>query len=102
MAIRASDLPEVAISPGRDELLVPIGGASSLGSALTYSRTVPNGAPWLLALMIVILVIGMVMDAIFGVFTRRIRDKRGPHQQGVTIRLLPRGGGLTSVGLPPR
>lgn len=56
---------------------MPIGGASSLGSALTYSRTVPNGAPWLLALMIVILVIGMVMDAIFGVFTRRIRDKRG-------------------------
>lgn len=59
------------------ELLVPIGGASSLGSALTYSRTVPNGAPWLLALMIVILVIGMLMDAIFGVFTRRIREKRG-------------------------
>jgi NitT/TauT family transport system permease protein len=59
------------------ELLVPIGGASSLGSALTYSRTVPNGAPWLLALMIVILVIGMVMDAIFGVFTRRIRERRG-------------------------
>jgi NitT/TauT family transport system permease protein len=59
------------------ELLVPIGGAASLGSALMYSRTVPNGAPWLLALMIVILVIGMVMDAVFGVFTRRIRQKRG-------------------------
>jgi sulfonate transport system permease protein len=59
------------------ELLVPIGGAASLGSALTYSRTVPNGAPWLLALMIVILIVGMVMDAIFGVFTRRIREKRG-------------------------
>jgi sulfonate transport system permease protein len=59
------------------ELLVPIGGAASLGSALMYSRTVPNGAPWLLALMIVILIIGMVMDAIFGVFTRRIREKRG-------------------------
>jgi hypothetical protein len=27
--------------------------------------------------MIVILVVGMVMDAIFGVFTRRIREKRG-------------------------
>jgi sulfonate transport system permease protein len=59
------------------ELLVPIGGAASLGSALTYSRTVPNGAPWLLALMIVILVVGMIMDAIFGVFTRRIRERRG-------------------------
>jgi sulfonate transport system permease protein len=59
------------------ELLVPIGGASSLGSALTYSRTVPGGAPWLLSLMIVILIIGMVMDAVFGFFTRRIREKRG-------------------------
>ncbi|MBA2559585.1 MAG: ABC transporter permease [Propionibacteriales bacterium] len=60
------------------ELLVPIGGgASSLGGALSYSHTVPGGAPWLLSLMIVILVVGMVMDAIFGVFTRRIRDKRG-------------------------
>ncbi|MDQ1615083.1 MAG: sulfonate transport system permease protein [Actinomycetota bacterium] len=59
------------------ELLVPIGGAASLGSALMYSRTVPNGAPWLLALMIVILIIGMAMDAIFGIFTRRIRQKRG-------------------------
>jgi sulfonate transport system permease protein len=60
------------------ELLVPIGGgASSLGGALNYSHTVPGGAPWLLALMIVILIIGMVVDAIFNVFTRRIRDKRG-------------------------
>ena len=59
------------------ELLVPIGGAISLGSALTYSRTVPNGAPWLLALMIVILVIGMLIDVLFGVVTRRIREKRG-------------------------
>jgi NitT/TauT family transport system permease protein len=59
------------------ELLVPISGASSLGSALTYSRTVPNAAPWLIALMIVILVIGMVIDGIFGFFTRRVRVKRG-------------------------
>jgi NitT/TauT family transport system permease protein len=59
------------------ELLVPIGGASSLGSALAYSRTVVNGAPWLLSLMIVILVIGMVIDGIFGWFTRRMRLKRG-------------------------
>lgn len=59
------------------ELLVPIGGAASLGSALAYSRTVVNGAPWLLALMIVILVIGMVIDGVFGYFTRRMRLKRG-------------------------
>ncbi len=59
------------------ELLVPIGGASSLGSALMYSRTIPNGAPWLLSLMIVILVIGMVIDGIFGFFTRRMRLRRG-------------------------
>lgn len=59
------------------ELLVPIGGAASLGSALTYARTVPNAAPWLISLMIVILVIGMVIDAIFGVITRRVRENRG-------------------------
>jgi NitT/TauT family transport system permease protein len=59
------------------ELLVPIGGASSLGSALAYSRTVVNGAPWLISLMIVILVIGMVIDGVFGWFTRRMRLKRG-------------------------
>jgi NitT/TauT family transport system permease protein len=58
------------------ELLVPIGGASALGSALSYSRSTGN-AVWLLALMIVILIVGMVMDAIFGIFTRRIREKRG-------------------------
>jgi NitT/TauT family transport system permease protein len=60
------------------ELLVPIGGGdSSLGGALKYSEGVQNGQPWLLALMIVILVVGMVMDAIFGVFTRQIRNRRG-------------------------
>jgi NitT/TauT family transport system permease protein len=59
------------------ELLVPFDGASSLGGALAYSRTVIGGAPWLLSLMIVILIIGMVMDAIFGLFTKRIREKRG-------------------------
>lgn len=58
------------------ELLVPIGGASSLGSALAYSRTTGNAA-WLLALMIVILIVGMVIDAIFGVVTRRVRESRG-------------------------
>ncbi len=59
------------------ELLVPFGGANSLGGALNFSRSIPNGAPWLLSLMIVILVIGMVMDAIFGTITKRIRERRG-------------------------
>lgn len=59
------------------ELLVPIGGAASLGSALTYSRTVPDGAPWLFSLMIVVLVVGMVIDALFGSITRRMRSRRG-------------------------
>lgn len=58
------------------ELLVPIGGASALGSALSYSRSQGN-ASWLLALMITILIIGMLIDAMFGVVTRRIREKRG-------------------------
>ncbi len=59
------------------ELLVPIGGAASLGSALAYSRNVVNGAPWLISLMIVILVIGMLIDGVFQFFTRRMRLKRG-------------------------
>ena len=60
------------------ELLVPIGGGdSSLGGALKYSEGVQNGQPWLLALMIVILIVGMVMDSVFGVFTRQIRNRRG-------------------------
>ncbi len=59
------------------ELLVPFDGASSLGGALNYSRSVPGGAEWLLALMIVILILGMVMDAVFGVVTRRVRERRG-------------------------
>ncbi len=60
------------------ELLVPIGGGdSSLGGALKYAGGVPGGQPWLLSIMIVILIVGMVMDAIFGVFTRQIRNRRG-------------------------
>ncbi len=59
------------------ELLVPFDGPSSLGGALNYARSVVGGAPWLLALMIVILIIGMAMDSVFGLFTRRIRAKRG-------------------------
>jgi NitT/TauT family transport system permease protein len=60
------------------ELLVPIGGGdSSLGGALKYAGGVQNGQPWLLSIMIIILIVGMVMDAIFGIFTRQIRNRRG-------------------------
>ena len=59
------------------ELLVPVGGAASLGSALWFSRNVPGGTSWLLALMIVILLIGMVIDSLFGTLTKQIRQRRG-------------------------
>lgn len=31
----------------------------------------------MLALILVILILGMVMDAVFGVVTRRVRERRG-------------------------
>ena len=59
------------------ELLVPIGGAASLGGRLGLLRTTVKRAPWLNTLMIVILIIGMVVDGVFGWFTERMRLKRG-------------------------
>lgn len=59
------------------ELLVPFDGSSSLGAALNYARTNPAGAKWMMSLMIVILIVGMVMDGIFGQITKRVREKRG-------------------------
>jgi len=58
------------------ELLVAIQGSGSLGSALTYARTTGNFIN-LYTFMIVILIIGIVVDAVFGTFTKRIRNKRG-------------------------
>jgi NitT/TauT family transport system permease protein len=58
------------------ELIVAIQGAGSLGSGLTYARTTGNYVN-LYSFMIVILVIGIVVDAVFGLFTKRMRDKRG-------------------------
>lgn len=58
------------------ELLVMIGGAGSLGSALSFARTTGNALN-LYSYMIVILVIGIVVDAVFGAITKRVRDKRG-------------------------
>jgi NitT/TauT family transport system permease protein len=58
------------------ELLVAIGNKPALGVRLDYARTLSD-YPLLISYMIVILVIGIVVDAIFGVADRRIRARRG-------------------------
>ncbi|MEU1885010.1 ABC transporter permease [Micromonospora sp. WMMD987] len=58
------------------ELLVVGISQTSLGAQLTYSRELSD-APWLLATMIVILVVGLVVDAAFGVADRTIRRRWG-------------------------
>jgi NitT/TauT family transport system permease protein len=58
------------------ELLVIVASKPSLGVRLDFARTL-NDTPLLMAYMIVILIIGIVIDAVFGVFDRRIRKSRG-------------------------
>ena len=58
------------------ELLVAIGNKPALGVRLDYARTLSD-YPLLISYMIVILIIGIVVDAIFGVADRRIRSRRG-------------------------
>jgi len=58
------------------ELLVIVGNTSSLGVRLDYARTMSD-APLLVAYMIVILVVGLCVDAIFGAIERRVRATRG-------------------------
>jgi len=58
------------------ELLVIVGNTSSLGVRLDYARTMSD-APLLVAYMIVILVVGLCVDAIFGAIERRVRASRG-------------------------
>jgi NitT/TauT family transport system permease protein len=58
------------------ELLVAIGNKPALGVRLDYARQL-NDYPLLISYMIVILIIGIVVDAIFGVADRRIRARRG-------------------------
>jgi NitT/TauT family transport system permease protein len=55
-----------------------VGGISntSLGAQLTYAREFAD-AEWLLSTMIVILVIGLVVDALFGAADRAIRRRWG-------------------------
>ena len=60
------------------ELLVVIANKASLGQLLQVNRELAD-AQGLLATMLVILIIGIVLDAVvFGTLERRIREKRGP------------------------
>jgi NitT/TauT family transport system permease protein len=58
------------------ELLVSVPGVVALGSDMSNARNLGQ-ADLVIALMIVILVIGMVVDAIFSSATNRIRSRRG-------------------------
>ena len=58
------------------ELLVIVGNTSSLGVRLDYARTMSD-APLLVAYMIVILIVGLCVDAVFGAIERRVRATRG-------------------------
>jgi NitT/TauT family transport system permease protein len=58
------------------ELLVIIAKQPSLGNDLTFAREFAN-APRLIAVMIVILIIGMIVDAIFGAIANGVRRRRG-------------------------
>jgi NitT/TauT family transport system permease protein len=58
------------------ELLVIIAETPSLGTTLDFARQMSK-APELIATMIVILLIGMLVDSIFGAISRTIRRNRG-------------------------
>ncbi|HEX2362302.1 MAG TPA: ABC transporter permease [Jiangellaceae bacterium] len=58
------------------ELLVVIAKQPSLGNDLTFAREFAN-APRLIAVMIVILVIGMIVDGIFSAIANGVRRRRG-------------------------
>lgn len=58
------------------ELLVIIPGFVALGTDLNFARELVQ-APRLIALMIVILILGMIVDAIFSSMSRGIRRRRG-------------------------
>ena len=58
------------------ELLVIIAETPSLGTTLDFARQMSK-APELIATMIVILLIGMLVDTVFGTISRKIRRDRG-------------------------
>ncbi|MGR6321956.1 ABC transporter permease [Micromonospora soli] len=58
------------------ELIVVGISTTSLGAQLTYARELSD-APWLLSTMIVILVVGLLVDAAFGAVDQAIRRRWG-------------------------
>ena len=58
------------------ELLVIIGTTPSLGVRMDFARQLSD-VPLLVAYMIVILIIGIMVDTVFGLSERRIRSRRG-------------------------
>lgn len=58
------------------ELLVVIASRTSIGAQLTYAREL-NEAPRLMAIMIVILVVGLLVDSAFGAADKAIRRRWG-------------------------
>jgi NitT/TauT family transport system permease protein len=58
------------------ELLVVIAAETSLGAQLSYAREMSD-APWLMSTMIVILVVGLLVDGLFGAIDRVIRARWG-------------------------
>jgi NitT/TauT family transport system permease protein len=58
------------------ELLVAIANKPVLGQRLDFARTLSD-YPLLISYMIVILVVGILVDSVFGVVERRVRSKRG-------------------------
>ncbi|MFG2058239.1 ABC transporter permease [Micromonospora sp. NPDC048930] len=58
------------------ELIVVGISTTSLGAQLTYARELSD-APWLLSTMIIILVVGLLVDAAFGAADKAIRRRWG-------------------------
>ncbi len=58
------------------ELLVVAGDQTSIGQQLQSARNLPD-TQQLLAMMVVIFVIGVVIDSLFGAFDRAIRRRWG-------------------------
>jgi len=58
------------------ELLVILGNRPSLGARLQFAREFSDAAG-LLATMVVILIIGMVVDGLFGIVEREVRSRWG-------------------------
>jgi NitT/TauT family transport system permease protein len=58
------------------ELIVIVGHQPSLGQRLQFARDLSD-AEQMLALMIVIFVVGVAIDAVFGVVDRSIRGRWG-------------------------